>query len=336
MEKVVSFIIGMALSIQLVSAVPLYTYAESDTPSKKIFAVTPSKISMTEGSTVKLTITVDPAFADQSSVYLHSCEYKTIVSHDGTVTAYSCGEDEIMVEVSVPDDSSDTGNRIYYQEVKIQVQPDETLPAETRSALDRLQAQSPIGDFQRRTLELLGALDESTPRITAEQVDEILQSNATPEEMIAKINEIHGYPDYIWRGDPGSCAYWLDEKGSDKIIIDGEAMFFRSKVYDDGTGKEIKSLYPPQIDFGTITGPLDTTDRSYIIYNQIPYDDINPVKGDANHDGVFNMADIVTLQKWLMNVPETKMINWEMADFNQDGKLNAIDLTLMKRQLLYK
>lgn len=336
MEKVVSFIIGMALSIQLVSAVPLYTYAESDTPSKKIFAVTPSKISMTEGSTVKLTITVDPAFADQSSVYLHSCEYKTIVSHDGTVTAYSCGEDEIMVEVSVPDDSSDTGNRIYYQEVKIQVQPDETLPAETRSALDRLQAQSPIGDFQRRTLELLGALDESTPRITAEQVDEILQSNATPEEMIAKINEIHGYPDYIWRGDPGSCAYWLDEKGSDKIIIDGEAMFFRSKVYDDGTGKEIKSLYPPQIDFGTITGPLDTTDRSYIIYNQIPYDDINPVKGDANHDGVFNMADIVTLQKWLMNVPETKMINWEMADFNQDRKLNAIDLTLMKRQLLYK
>jgi len=326
----------MALSIQLVSAVPLYTYAESDTPSKKIFAVTPSKISMTEGSTVKLTITVDPAFADQSSVYLHSCEYKTIVSHDGTVTAYSCGEDEIMVEVSVPDDSSDTGNRIYYQEVKIQVQPDETLPAETRSALDRLQAQSPIGDFQRRTLELLGALDESTPRITAEQVDEILQSNATPEEMIAKINEIHGYPDYIWRGDPGSCAYWLDEKGSDKIIIDGEAMFFRSKVYDDGTGKEIKSLYPPQIDFGTITGPLDTTDRSYIIYNQIPYDDINPVKGDANHDGVFNMADIVTLQKWLMNVPETKMINWEMADFNQDGKLNAIDLTLMKRKLLYK
>ena len=60
------------------------------------------------------------------------------------------------------------------------------------------------------------------------------------------------------------------------------------------------------------------------------------MKGDANHDGVFNMADIVTLQKWLMNVPETKMINWEMADFNQDGKLNAIDLTLMKRQLLYK
>lgn len=336
MKKVVSFIIGIVLSIQWVSAVPLCTYAESDTPSPKIFTVTPSELTMIEGETVKLTITVDPEFADEASVYLYSSHFKTLVSNDGIVTAYSCGEESIAVCVSVPDDSSDIGMRTYNQSVKIQVQPDETLPAETRSELDRLQAQSPFGDFQRRTLELLGILDENAPRITAEQVDEILQNTSTPEEMIAKINEIHGYPDYIWRGDPGDCAYWLDEKGSDKILIVGRAMFFSSKVYDDGTGKEVKSLYPPQIDFGTITGPLDTTDQSYIIYNQIPYDNINPVKGDANHDGVFNMADIVALQKWLMNVPETMMINWEMADFNQDGKLNAIDLTLMKRKLLYK
>ena len=336
MKKVVSFIIGMALSIQCVSAVPLCTYAESDTPSPKIFTVTPSELTMIEGETVKLTITVDPEFADEASVYLYSSHCKTLVSNDGIVTAYSCGEESISVYVSVPDDSSDIGMRTYNQSVKIHIQPDETLPAETRSELDRLQAQSPFGDFQRRTLELLGILDENAPRITAEQVDEILQNTSTPEEMIAKINEIHGYPDYIWRGDPGDCAYWLDEKGSDKITITGRAMFFSSKVYDDGTGKEVKSLYPPQIDFGTITGPLDTTDQSYIIYNQIPYDNINPVKGDANHDGVFNMADIVALQKWLMNVPETMMINWEMADFNQDGKLNAIDLTLMKRKLLYK
>lgn len=336
MKKFISILIGIVLSIQWVSAVPLYTYAESDTPSPKIFTVSPSELTMIEGETVKLTITVDPEFADEASVYLYSSHCKTLVSNDGIVTAYSCGKESIAVYVSVPDDSSDTGNCVYYQSVKIHIQPDETLPAETRSELDRLQAQSPFGDFQRRTLELLGILDENAPRITAEQVDEILQNTSTPEEMIAKINEIHGYPDYIWRGDPGDCAYWLDEKGSDKITITGRAMFFSSKVYDDGTGKEVKSLYPPQIDFGTITGPLDTTDQSYIIYNQIPYDNINPVKGDANHDGVFNMADIVALQKWLMNVPETMMINWEMADFNQDGKLNAIDLTLMKRKLLYK
>ena len=68
MKKIVSLIIGMVLSIQLVSAVSLYTYAESDTPTPKIFTVTPSEIIMTEGETVKLTITVDPEFADQSTV----------------------------------------------------------------------------------------------------------------------------------------------------------------------------------------------------------------------------------------------------------------------------
>ena len=334
MKKLFSVLTAIVLSIQMIPAVLLNTAAESDIPQKQIFTVSPSELIMIEGETAELNITVDPEFADQSSAYLHSCDHKTIVSHDGTVTAYSCGEDNIMVEVLVPDESSDTGNRLYFQEVKILVQPDETLPAETRSELDRLQAQSPIGDFQRRTLELLGILDADAPRITAEQVDEILHSDLSLREMIAEINAIHGYPDFIWRGDPGDCAYWLDEKGNDILSITGETWVFHTKLYDDGTIKEVSALYPPDFDFETVAGPMDRADRTYIIYNQIPYDDINPVHGDANHDGVFNMADIVALQKWLMNVPNTMMVNWKMADFNQDGTLNAIDLTLMKRELL--
>ena len=336
MKKIVSLIIGMALSIQLVSAVSLYTYAESDTPSPKIFTVTPSEIIMTEGETVKLTITVDPEFADQSTVYLHSCKYKTIVSHDGTVTAYSCGEDEIIVEVLVPDDSSDTGNRLYHQEVKIQVQPDETLPAETRSELDRLQAKSPIGDFQRRTLELLGILDENAPRITAEQVVEILQNTSTPEEMIAKINEIHGYPDYIWRGDPGDCAYWLDEKGNNQIGIVGGAMFFHTKIYDDGTVMEVTALYPPELSSEMSSlSPLDYSDNIYLEFNQIALDYNNPVRGDVNHDGIFNLADVVTLQRWLLAYPNTQLADWKAGNFCDDDRLDVFDLCLMRRELIY-
>lgn len=338
MKRLISVLLGIMLPMQIVSAFVLRTSAAGSEAPKPVFTVSPSEITMTEGETRRLTVTVDPEYADQSTVYLHSCENKTIVSHDGAVTAYNCGEDDIMVEVSVPDENSDTGKRIYSQEVKIQVQPDETLPAETRAELDRLQNHSQYGEFQRRTLELLGILDENAPRITAEQVDEILHADLPPEEMIAKINAIHGYPDYIWHGDPGDCAYWLDEKGSDQISIVGGAMIFRSKIYDDGTYKEETALYPPEIDFGTITGPMDGADRTYIIYNQIPYDDRNPVSGDANHDGVFNLADIAALEKLLLTVPETRFIrqNWETADFNQDGMLNAADLTLMKRALLNK
>lgn len=334
MKKLFSVLTAIVLSIQMIPAVSLNTAAESDIPQKQIFTVSPSELTMIEGETCKLSVTVDPEFADEASVYLYPSYSKTLVSADGTVTAYSCGEESISVSVSVLNESSDTGKSVYYQSVKIHIQPDKTLPAETRSELDRLQAQSPIGDFQRRTLELLGILDADAPRITAEQVDEILHSNLSLQEMIAEINAIHGYPDFIWRGDPGDCAYWLDEKGNDILSITGETWFFHTKLYDDGTIKEVSALYPPDLDFETVAGPMDRADRTYIIYNQIPYDDINPVHGDANHDGVFNMADIVALQKWLMNVPKTMMVNWEMADFNQDGTLNAIDLTLMKRELL--
>lgn len=338
MKKLFSVFTAIVLSIQMIPVISLNTAAESDTPPKKFFTVSPSELTMTEGETCKLSVTVDPEYADEATVYLYPSNSKTLVSADGTVTAYSCGEESISVYVSVPDNSSDTGNRVYYQDVNIQVQPDETLPAETRSELDRLQAQSPIGDFQRRTLDLLGILDENAPRITAEQVDEILHSDLSLPEMIAEINAIHGYPDYIWRGDPGDCSYWLDEKGKDVLTITGETWFFHTKLYDDGTIKETSALYPPDLDFETVTGPTDAANRTYIIYNQIPYDNINPVQGDANHDGVFNMADIVALQKILLTVPNSRFINWnwETADFNQDGILNAVDLSLMKRELLCK
>ena len=300
----------------------------------KPYTITPTQLTMKEGESCKLTVTIDPEYANRASVSLYSSEHKTLVSSDGTVTAYHCGEDSILVYVSVPDDSSDIGKRTYSQEVQVQVQPDETLPSETRAELDRLEAISPYGDFQRRTLELLGVLDPQTPRITAEQVEEILQTHPDPTELDTLFNEIHGCPDFIWCGDPGDCVYWLDEKGSDTICISGDAMLTRTKVYDDGTVKEVSSLYPPEIDFGTIIGPMDSSDDIFIQFNQLPYDMSNPVSGDANHDGTFNLADLVALEKWLLAVPGTNLSRWTLADFNQDGKLNAIDLTLMKRELL--
>ncbi len=56
------------------------------------------------------------------------------------------------------------------------------------------------------------------------------------------------------------------------------------------------------------------------------------VMGDVNADGVFDCADVVTLQGWLLQdgtVPE----NWRAADFCEDACLNAMDLSLMKRRL---
>ena len=58
------------------------------------------------------------------------------------------------------------------------------------------------------------------------------------------------------------------------------------------------------------------------------------IRGDVNADGVFNTADAVLLQKWLLAVPDTELVRSNAADLLADGRLDAADLTLMKRLLL--
>ena len=59
-------------------------------------------------------------------------------------------------------------------------------------------------------------------------------------------------------------------------------------------------------------------------------------RGDVNGDGVFDRSDAVLLQKWLLALPNTAPANWKAADFCADNRLNAVDLSLMKRALLEK
>ena len=58
------------------------------------------------------------------------------------------------------------------------------------------------------------------------------------------------------------------------------------------------------------------------------------ISGDGNADGVCNLADVVLLQKWLLNIPETKLINWKAVDCNEDNQLDIIDLCLLKKNCL--
>jgi len=60
------------------------------------------------------------------------------------------------------------------------------------------------------------------------------------------------------------------------------------------------------------------------------------VSGDANGDGEFNVADVVSFQKWLLAAPDAQLTNWKAVDFCNDNRLNAFDLCLMKRELVRK
>ena len=56
--------------------------------------------------------------------------------------------------------------------------------------------------------------------------------------------------------------------------------------------------------------------------------------GDVNSDKALNVADVVTLQKWLLGKPNTVLMNWKAADLCNDGRLDVFDLCLMKSKLV--
>lgn len=56
--------------------------------------------------------------------------------------------------------------------------------------------------------------------------------------------------------------------------------------------------------------------------------------GDVDLDGTFNIADAVTVQKWLLGDNTASMKKWENADFDNDGKIDVFDFCLMKEQLI--
>lgn len=57
------------------------------------------------------------------------------------------------------------------------------------------------------------------------------------------------------------------------------------------------------------------------------------VKGDANTDGKFGVADLVTLSNYILN-SDSASINWKAADLCKDNVLDSFDLVLMRRLLV--
>ena len=58
--------------------------------------------------------------------------------------------------------------------------------------------------------------------------------------------------------------------------------------------------------------------------------------GDVNGDDELNVSDVVLLYQWLKSAPDVRLTNWKSADLYEDGKLDVIDLALMKQKLLAK
>ncbi|MCR4794770.1 MAG: dockerin type I repeat-containing protein [Ruminococcus sp.] len=60
------------------------------------------------------------------------------------------------------------------------------------------------------------------------------------------------------------------------------------------------------------------------------------VRGDVNNDGDFDIADLLTAQKWMINSVDVLLGNWEVGDFNDDESFDVFDLILMRKALIEK
>ncbi|MCM1529660.1 MAG: dockerin type I repeat-containing protein [Alistipes sp.] len=83
---------------------------------------------------------------------------------------------------------------------------------------------------------------------------------------------------------------------------------------------------------GVVMIPDETTEPT----EELPplMGDIAPADGDVNGDGLFNIADVVAFERWLLNSSDVEMFYWWTADFYSDGKLDSFDLALMKKALI--
>lgn len=124
--------------------------------------------------------------------------------------------------------------------------------------------------------------------------------------------------------------------GLEKItILDPECIICETSDNADPTGSDIIS----NVRYGGIIyGYKDSTAQAYAEKHGFSFMEIEDtsvsIKGDVNGDGEFSISDVVLLQKWLLAVPDTELVDWKAADLCEDDKIDVFDLCLMRKELL--
>lgn len=186
--------------------------------------------------------------------------------------------------------------------------------------------------------EIKGLLSADAPRLTRDEIDQMIIESDSFETLFRKITDAQPYPDYYGGSGFTSVMYLLNDKGTERIRVMLDCgqpphQIIYERLNQSGIKEEACYLYPEsRVNEVIAIDPNPTLrDWYYCLMNDIPCGILN---GDVNNDGKVDAADAAYLQKWLLCWQDTQDINGETADLNQDGKLNAIDVTLLKQQLI--
>ena len=152
-----------------------------------------------------------------------------------------------------------------------------------------------------------------------------------------------------WRGESGmrhdlDGAKWHRyvlsvSGGSARLYVDGvlaaETTELTTGPADMGSGQQAyfgRSFYEEDAGFSGLIDNAAVYRRALTESEIAVLGGSGRLRGDVNADGSFDLADAVMMQRFLL--ADGTLTDWQAGDFDDNGRINAADLTQMKRALL--
>lgn len=151
----------------------------------------------------------------------------------------------------------------------------------------------------------------------------IYDSDDTPE-LVLQGDGKDGSWNRVSSSDETDTMFMMTFTYDDMVgALDGETVADMGNLFISATMGDLTAYGLYAVPKGGVQQPTDNTDESV---------DTMPVFGDADNNGVVELKDIITLQKYILGVPGVKA--YSTADMNADGVLDVFDLALLKRLVL--
>ena len=206
------------------------------------FSVEPSVCNLTVGESCNLNVKFDKEGYDTEHIeYQSADESIATVSKYGLVTAISAGETCIRIFVF---DEAD--NPVKTIPIPVVIAPDDTMSTEQQEQLAALKEKGShlFGEFIREEKIILGELPPDTARLCFDDVQEILANNTDFQNIYESLLSIAKYPDFVGSSGVTLVEFWLDDYGTEKILLILEQEDVISvKCNADGNISDWKPLY---------------------------------------------------------------------------------------------
>lgn len=206
------------------------------------FSVEPSACNLTVGESCNLNVKFDKEGYDTKRIeYQSADESIATVSEYGLVTAISAGE--TCISISVFDEAD---NPVKTIPIPVMIAPDDTLSSEQQEQLSALKEKGShlFGEFIREEKIILGELPPDTARLCFDDVQEILENNTDFQNIYESLLSIAKYPDFVGGSGVTLVEFWLDDYGTEKILLILEQEDVISvKCNADGNISDWKPLY---------------------------------------------------------------------------------------------